>query len=73
MIGIEFDNCCWRARLLYMRFIDTERGELPSFNDPNLERQNAFQFQFQLKGLGGFGGRIDNLLSDMIRGYTGSP
>lgn len=70
MVGIEFDNCCWRVRLLYMRYIDTERGEIPDFNDPDLEREHAIQFQFLLKGMGGFGGRVDNLLSDMIRGFT---
>ena len=53
-----------------MRFIDTDRGEVPDFKDPKLERENAIQVQFLLKGMGGFGGRVDNLLSDMIRGFT---
>ncbi|MBL6821839.1 MAG: hypothetical protein ISQ67_07860, partial [Luminiphilus sp.] len=58
------------VRLLYMRYIDTELGEIPDFNDPNLNRENAVQLQVVLKGMGGFGGRVDNLLSDMIRGFT---
>ena len=70
MIGIEYDNCCWRFRILYMRYIDTDRGEVPDFRDPNLERENAIQVQFLLKGMGGFGGRVDNLLTDMIRGFA---
>ena len=70
MFGVEFDDCCWRVRLLYMRYIDTEVGEIPDFSDPNLERDNAIQLQVVLKGMGGFGGRVDNLLSDMIRGFT---
>jgi LPS-assembly protein len=53
-----------------MRYIDTELGEIPDFNDPNLNRENAVQLQVVLKGMGGFGGRVDNLLSDMIRGFT---
>ena len=70
MVGFEYDNCCWRVRMLYMRYIDTDRGEFPNFSDPNLERENAIQVQFLLKGMGGFGGRVDNLLGDMIRGFT---
>ena len=70
MFGVEFDDCCWRIRVLYMRFIDTEPGQIPDFSDPNLERENAIQLQVVLKGMGGFGGRVDNLLSDMIRGFT---
>ena len=70
MIGIEYDNCCWRFRILYMRYIDTDRGEVPDFKDPNLDRENAIQVQFLLKGMGGFGGRVDNLLTDMIRGFA---
>ena len=69
MVGFEYDNCCWRIRILYMRYIDTERGQIPDFNDPNLNRENAIQVQFLLKGMGGFGGRVDNLLNDMIRGF----
>ena len=52
MVGFEYDNCCWRIRILYMRYIDTERGEIPDFNDPNLDRENAIQVQFLLKGMG---------------------
>ena len=70
MFGVEYDDCCWRVRLLYMRYIDTELGEIADFNDPNLNRENAVQLQVVLKGMGGFGGRVDNLLSDMIRGFT---
>ena len=70
MIGFEYDNCCWRVRLLYMRYIDTDRNALPDFNDPSLNRENAIQIQFLLKGMGGFGGRVENLLGDMIRGFT---
>jgi LPS-assembly protein len=70
MFGVEYDDCCWRFRLLYMRYIDTELGEIPDFNDPNLNRENAVQIQVLLKGMGGFGGRVDNLLSDMIRGFA---
>ena len=70
MVGFEYDNCCWRLRVLYIRYIDTERGEIPNFSDPNLNRESAIQVQFLLKGMGGFGGRVDNLLKDVIRGFV---
>ena len=70
MAGFEYDDCCWRVRLLYMRYVDTLVGELIDFTDPNLERESSFQIQVVLKGMGGFGGRVDELLTDMIRGFT---
>ncbi len=69
MVGFEYDDCCWRVRLLYMRYIDTLVGEIPDLTAPNLPRENSFQLQVMLKGMGGFGGRVDELLSDLIRGF----
>ncbi|MEE4202237.1 MAG: LPS-assembly protein LptD [Halieaceae bacterium] len=67
MVGVEYDDCCWRVRMLYMRYVDTASG-LPDFTNPDFEK--ALQFQFVLKGMGGFGSRVDNLMRDMIRGFT---
>ena len=73
MVGFEYDDCCWRVRLLYMRYVDTLVGDIVDFSDPNLERESSFQIQVMLKGMGGFGGRVDELLSDMIQGFTKKP
>jgi LPS-assembly protein len=73
MVGFEYDDCCWRVRLLYMRYIDTLVGEIADFSDPKLGRESSFQLQVVLKGMGGFGGRVDELLTDMIRGFTKRP
>lgn len=67
MVGVEYDDCCWRVRLLYMRFVDTASG-LPDFTNPDFEK--ALQFQFVLKGMGGFGSSVTNLMQDMIRGFS---
>jgi LPS-assembly protein len=72
MVGFEYDNCCWKMRLLYMRYLDTAGSFAPDFSDPSLERENAVQFQFVLKGMGGFGSRVENLMRDMIRGFDPS-
>ena len=66
---MEYDDCCWQVRALYMRYVDTDGRALVDFTDPQLEREDSLQFQFVLKGMGGIGNRVDNLLGDMIRGF----
>jgi LPS-assembly protein len=70
MVGVEYDGCCWRVRLIYMSYLDTLRDADLFIPEPELTRDRAFQFQFVLKGLGGFGNRVDNLMQDMIRGFN---
>ena len=69
MVGIEYDNCCWKIRLLHLRYFDTARGIVPDFDSPNLDRERAVQVQFVLKGLGGLGTEVEQLMTDMIRGF----
>lgn len=69
MIGVEYDTCCWRVRLLHLRYFDTVAGQNTDFSDPNLERESSTQVQILLKGMGGVGNRVTGLLNDMIRGY----
>jgi LPS-assembly protein len=69
MVGIEYDTCCWKFRLLHLRYFDTVPGQIPDFRDPELEREYSTQFQIVLKGMGGFGNRVEGLLEDMIRGF----
>jgi LPS-assembly protein len=70
MAGVEYDNCCWTVRLLHLRYYDNATtGLIPDFNNPDLEQEHSTQVQIILKGMGGFGSRITNILEDMIRGY----
>ncbi|MFK7830538.1 MAG: LPS-assembly protein LptD [Congregibacter sp.] len=69
MIGVEYDSCCWRIRLLHLRYFDTVRDSIPDFDSPDLDREYATQVQFVLKGLGGFGQGVEQLMGDMIRGF----
>jgi len=69
MVGVEYDNCCWTVRLLHLRYYDNVSDRIPDFNHPNLEREHSTQIQIVLKGMGGFGDRITNIMEDMIRGY----
>ncbi len=69
MVGVEYDTCCWMIRLLHLRYFDTRAGQIPDFDNPDLEREYSTQFQIVLKGMGGFGSRVSGLLKDMIRGF----
>ena len=69
LAGIEYNNCCWRFRLAYQRFADQRFNT----NNPDLvEYENAIFFQFQLKGLGGIGSTIADVMEENIRGYQNS-
>lgn len=68
MFGLEYDSCCWTLRLLQLRYYNNV-STFTDFSDPDLERESTIQFQFLLKGMGGFGNRITNIMQDMIRGF----
>jgi LPS-assembly protein len=69
MLGIEYDSCCFQLRLLHLRYFDTARNGIPDFDSPDLDRQYATQIQFVLKGLGGLGDDVEQLMNDMIQGF----
>jgi LPS-assembly protein len=69
MVGVEYDSCCWMVRLVQLRYYNNVNGVAPDFNNPDLEHEQTLQFQFVLKGMGGFGNRITNIMQDMIRGF----
>jgi len=69
MVGVEYDTCCWTVRMLQLRYYNNVSGQIPDFSNPDLERETTVQFQFLLKGMGGFGNRITNIMQHMIRGF----
>ncbi|MCB1688953.1 MAG: LPS-assembly protein LptD [Halioglobus sp.] len=69
LVGVEYDSCCWRVRLVHLRYYNNVNGNIIDFSDPDLERQKSIQFQILLKGMGGFGNRISNIMQEMIRGF----
>jgi LPS-assembly protein len=62
--GFQYEDCCWRADLVYHR-------RIRSNNDLSDDAENryAFLLQFELKGLGGVGSRLETLLRSTIPGY----
>ena len=69
MAGIEYNNCCWRIRLMHQRYIDQKSGR---FTEELVEYENATYIEFNLKGLGGVGTRVTEMLEEFIRGYRDS-
>nr|VFK14538.1 MAG: LPS-assembly protein [Candidatus Kentron sp. LFY] len=57
--GLEYDRCCWGARVLVQRFLSSTDG---NFN-------NAFFLQLELKGLAGIGRKTGQFLTRTVPGY----
>jgi LPS-assembly protein len=72
LVGVEYDDCCWRARLVYRRYLRDQRSlDLAAgFGlDPGNRAEAGILFEFQFKGLGSLGHRLDSLLEESMRGY----
>jgi len=59
MAGLEYDSCCWKARLLNRRYVINDQGEYNS----------SLYIQLVLKGLASFG-TGNTLLEKSIPGYV---
>jgi LPS-assembly protein len=59
LAGIEYQSCCWATRLVARDYA------VDASNDRNL----AIFFQIELKGLGQFGQKTEDLLENSIPGY----
>jgi len=58
--GLEYENCCWIARVVAREYI----------NDLNQDNENfALMFQLELKGLTSFGDEVKKFLGRGILGY----
>jgi LPS-assembly protein len=60
--GIEYRDCCWRARLVGRRYLSGRTGE----------RDSGIYLQLELIGLASVGSGADAFLEEAIRGYSGS-
>jgi LPS-assembly protein len=66
--GFEYDNCCWKLRLINRYWIDYDEVSLrPSRND---QADRGIFLQIVLKGLGGVvGNKVETFLDQGIQGY----
>ncbi|MFT7560609.1 MAG: LPS-assembly protein [Flavobacteriales bacterium] len=66
-LGFEYNDCCYRFRILARRWLDSNIAKLTP-NDDAIFDQGIF-FEVQLKGLGGSGAKVNSILEDAITGY----
>ncbi len=64
--GIEYNDCCWRLRFMARRFLDSPTGR----NLDTVEADDGIFLQIVFKGLAGFGGKMESVLANGIRGYS---
>ena len=66
--GFEYDNCCWKMRVISRYWIDYDETSLnPDLND---EPDTGIFLQIVFKGLGNvIGGATETFLDERIQGY----
>lgn len=67
LAGVEYQNCCWRAQLLYRESSQPETDLDATFST---KKRYGVMLSIQLKGLGMFSGGTDALINDSINGYS---
>ncbi len=67
LLGIEYNSCCYRVRLLGRRWLDNNYADVVA--DEDLKHDRGIFFEIEFRGLGGTSKTIDNILSDSINGY----
>lgn len=60
LAGFEYNSCCWATRFVFRDYINDIDSD---------DRNTAFFIEIQLKGLGSFGNKTENLLQESIIGY----
>jgi len=66
LAGIEYNDCCWKLRLIARRYLDT-----PSAREfANAVTRTGVFVQVVFKGLASLDDSAENLLSESIRGYV---
>lgn len=66
-IGFEYDDCCYRLRVLARRWLDSKLAALVS--DENRHYDDGLFLEIDLKGLASSGNRVQQLLSESIPGF----
>lgn len=62
MIGFEYDSCCWKTQWLLRDYTE-------QLFDGSVRKDTGVFVYFELKGLGGSGGSLQNVLGESIFGY----
>lgn len=65
--GFEYNDCCYRFRILARRWLDSNIANLVADKDAQYDQGIFFEIHF--KGLGGSGAKVNSILNDGIFGY----
>ena len=75
LAGLEYNSCCWKLRLAFRRHLKDPRLVVSQAADGSpmthftQAGESGVFLEFQLKGLGSLGRRLDSLYEDTIFGY----
>lgn len=69
-IGFEYDDCCYRLRVLARRWLDSKLASL--VNDEKRYYDDGIFLEIDLKGLASSGNRVQKLLAETIPGFRQS-
>ncbi len=67
ILGLEYNSCCQRLRIVWRRWLDNDLHNQVS--NALLEEDEGIFLEFQLKGLAGFGSKVSSFLNDGIVNY----
>ncbi|MFT5033381.1 MAG: LPS-assembly protein [Bacteroidia bacterium] len=65
LFGVAYESCCWTIRALHQRALEPDDNSLSK----DLGHDETILLEFQLKGLGGLGDKLVNVLEENIFGY----
>jgi len=65
--GFQYESCCVRLNLLARKWIDRDDNIALPMDD--LEEDTGIFLSFQIKGIAGFGSKMDSMVADGIHGY----
>lgn len=65
VVGLEYQNCCWRVQFLYQ-----EESKRVSLAQASTSKDYRFLLKFELKGLTSVGANSEKLLQQSIKGYS---
>ena len=69
--AVEYNGCCWSAKLAYREFIDIFRGtEMSQQPYTEFKSRSGIFIEFQLKGLGNIGSDLVRLLERTVPGFS---
>ncbi|WP_193166097.1 LPS-assembly protein LptD [Microbulbifer hainanensis] len=67
LAGVEYDSCCYRARVVWRRSLDNDLADVVPADE--LKYDEGVYLEIQLKGLAGLGTTVSQMLSQGIANF----